>query len=72
MTIKPSAELYAHVRAGFVQRQTTLNKFCIENNIVRQNARAALRGERGGAWAQKLVDRLVDASGINASAEVKK
>jgi hypothetical protein len=55
-------QLYASVKAAFVARTTpinSLNKWCIANNVHRQNARAALLGEWNGEKADELRNVLI-------------
>lgn len=42
--ITPSPKTYALIRAGFVAQGTSLNKFCQERGLSRQNARHACLG----------------------------
>ncbi len=43
----PSEALYRAVRAAFVAKGTTLNKWCIANGINRQTADKSLKGWHG-------------------------
>lgn len=57
-------QLYASVKAGFVSKHSSLHKWCSENNIARQNARAALLGTWTGPKAKTLVEKLISESGV--------
>lgn len=58
-------QLYANVRAGFVARHTSLNEWCKERGIHRQNARDALLGIWKGDAGLALRDKLIEASGVD-------
>jgi hypothetical protein len=62
---EPGQELYNQVRAGFVLRNTTFNRWCVQNQVTRQNAVQALLGGWNGPKARKLRDRLLSAAGLN-------
>jgi hypothetical protein len=68
-TPAPGARLLALVRAGFVAKGTSFTRWCIENDVTRQNARTALLGGWNGPKAQALRARIVAAS---TTAELKK
>lgn len=56
--IDPSHELYRAVRAAFIRRGTTVQNFCIDNDIDPGMARLALirrRGKKSNALRKKLV-----------------
>lgn len=61
-------ELLRQVRAGFVLKNTTLGRWCRENAVSRQNARAALTGLWDGPKGRALRARLVKAAGLRAAA----
>lgn len=54
---------YLKVRAGFVARGTSLNRWCQQNGILRENARDALKGIWKGPKGQKVRARLLKESG---------
>jgi hypothetical protein len=56
-------ERHRLARAGFVERGTTLNAWCRENGVTRQNADKALLGQWTGPRATALVDRIAMAAG---------
>jgi hypothetical protein len=58
-------QLYASVRAGFIAKHTSLNKWCKENGIHRQNARDALLGIWAGDAGLAVRERLIEASGVD-------
>ena len=60
----PGSDLYHRVRAGFVAKQESLNRWCLLNKINRENARAALLGLWNGEKAKALRQRLIEASGV--------
>lgn len=62
-------QLYANIKAGFVAKLTTLNKWCIKNKKHRQNVRAAVLGEWQGEEATLLVDLVIKESGVTLSCE---
>jgi hypothetical protein len=60
----PNKQLYADVKSAFVSQQTSLNKWCLENNVHRQNARHCLLGAWKGKKGLALRQRLIIAAGI--------
>jgi hypothetical protein len=58
-------QLYAQVKAGFVLQESSLNRWCKEHKIHRQNARDALLGVWKGDGADALIDRLATDARIN-------
>ncbi|MCY9873909.1 hypothetical protein [Vibrio barjaei] len=58
-------DLYTQVKAGFLLRGTTFNRWCIENAIQRQNAAQALKGVWKGEKSRALCERLVLAAGLD-------
>lgn len=62
MAVVPSDDLYRMVRAGFVAKGTTLNAWCIANQVNRQTAEKSLKGERRGQRSRDLRERQVVAS----------
>ncbi len=55
-------DLARQVRAGFVLKGTTFNKFCLSVGTNRQNARKALLGTWKGPKATALVQQILEAS----------
>lgn len=60
----PGPDLYAQVRAGFVSQGTSLNRWCLVNQITRQHAAMALLGGWRGPAAQALLSRILTAAGV--------
>lgn len=60
----PSRDLYNRVRAGFITQDTTLQAWCRENDILRQNALNCLVGVWNGPKAKALRARLIKAANI--------
>ena len=58
-------QLFARIKAHFVSRETSLQTWCKENNIKRQNARSAVVGEWRGEKATALRERLATEAGIS-------
>jgi hypothetical protein len=56
-----SSELHLQVRGQLIASGTSLNKWCQENGVSRQWAELALKGDRKGPAAQKLIERLLSA-----------
>jgi len=56
----PSKELLVLVRAGFVQQNTSLAKWCAENSVSRQWATAVLIGSRNGPKASGLREKILN------------
>jgi hypothetical protein len=54
-----SPELYSAVRAGFVNQNTSLNKWCSLSGLNRQTVEKALKGERSGRNAVSLIECVV-------------
>lgn len=57
-------QLYTQIRAGFVTKGTSLNKWCKQNGYHRQNAYAAIMGEWTGEKATELCNLLIVESGV--------
>lgn len=57
-------QLYTKIRAGFVSKGTSLNKWCKQNGYHRQNAYAAIMGEWSGEKAAELCNLLMVESGV--------
>ncbi len=64
LTITGSPDLYCVVRAGFVSKGLSLNKWCNANGVNRQTAEKSLKGETNSHNARELILRLVEASGV--------
>lgn len=64
-------KLLLEIRTGFVGRGTSFSKWCTENGIKRQNARAAILGEWTGPKAREVVQVLIVASGMLATGEAR-
>jgi len=58
-------QLYAKIRAGFVSKGTSLNKWCKQSGYHRQNAYAAIMGEWTGEKATELLNLLIVESGVD-------
>jgi len=61
----PGLELVRAVRAGFTAKGTTMGRWCRENGLHDQNARAALLGGWNGPKGRALRERLIAAAGLN-------
>lgn len=52
-------DFYLRVRARFIERGTSLGRWCKQNGIARQHARLVLtgawRGPKGSALAQRII-----------------
>ncbi len=60
----PGPNLYAQVRAGFVRQGTSFHRWCLDNDVTRQNATLALLGGWRGPKARALLRRIVRAAGV--------
>lgn len=60
----PSPELLKEVRAHLVLKESSLNAFCREHGLTRQNVTSALRGDWRGPKATLLVDKVLDGIGF--------
>jgi hypothetical protein len=60
-----SKELYQAVRGALITNGTTLNRWCQENQVTRQWAEKALKGERRGVQSLKLLKRIAAVAGLN-------
>ncbi len=67
--IKPGEELYNKVRAGFIAHGSSLNKWCSDHGVHRQNATAVLKGMYDGPKGKALKNRLLVASGVAPASE---
>ncbi|CAM4039704.1 hypothetical protein VIVU109783_19655 [Vibrio vulnificus] len=61
-----SVDLYTRVKAGFLLQGTSLNRWCVENGIHRQNAAQALKGLWKGEKSNLLKEKIISASGITS------
>lgn len=55
-------ELLVQVRAAFIKQGISLQAWCIQHGIYRQNARACLIGKWNGPKATQLRNRLIAAA----------
>ncbi|MEZ9440904.1 hypothetical protein [Vibrio atlanticus] len=60
-------DLYTQVKAGFLLRGTSLNRWCIEHDVKRQNAAQALKGVWKGEKSKDLCERLMLAAGLETT-----
>lgn len=56
--------LYLRVRLGFLQQETTLSRWCRENELTRQYVEKCLKFQRNGIAAHRLRNRVVEAAGV--------
>lgn len=56
--------LYLAVRAAFIAKGTSLNRWCLANGVSRPYATQVLRGFWIGRKAQALRKKIVEAAGI--------
>jgi hypothetical protein len=56
--------IYAQVRSGFIAQGSSLNKWCLDHGVKRENARACLLGLWSGPKATALRLRLIQAAGL--------
>ncbi|GHW89636.1 hypothetical protein VCSRO6_0761 [Vibrio cholerae] len=61
-----SVDLYTQVKAGFLLQGTSLNRWCVENGVHRQNAAQALKGLWKGERSNSLKEKIIVASGITS------
>ncbi|AKB07703.1 TPA: hypothetical protein ACGFW3_002676 [Vibrio cholerae] len=61
-----SVDLYTQVKAGFLLQGTSLNRWCVENGVHRQNAAQALKGLWKGEKSNSLKEKIIVASGITS------
>jgi hypothetical protein len=61
---QPGPALYLLVRQGFVGQNSSLNAWCREHGVARQNAEAALKGMWNGPKSQQLRHQLIADSGV--------
>lgn len=65
--MQPGQELVNAVRAGFVLKGTSMNKYCLSNAIDVSNAKKALLGSWDGPKALVLRNRLIEESSTEES-----
>lgn len=58
-------ELYTRVKAAFLLQGTSLNKWCLENDVRRQNAAHALKGVWNGPKSTELRGLIISAAGLS-------
>ncbi|MEC7308551.1 hypothetical protein [Vibrio crassostreae] len=58
-------DLYTKVKAGFLLRGTTFSRWCIENNVQRQNATQALKGVWNGPKSTELKEKIIKSAGVD-------
>jgi|GEM_PF-1171117 len=58
-------QLYSKIKAGFISKGTSLNKWCKQNGYHRQNAAAAIKGDWVGEKATLLCNLLIVESGVD-------
>lgn len=63
-TFPPGRDLYNRVRAGFITQDTSLQAWCRENDVIRQNAMSCLVGLWNGPKALELRAKLIKAANI--------
>ncbi len=63
-TIQPSSLLWKLARHGLEFRGTTMTRWCEQNGIDRRNAWRAVTGQRDGAKARLLRDRILKEAGV--------
>ena len=59
-----SEALYRSVRAGFVAKGLTLNRWCQQHQYSRQYVAKCLQGRNNGPGAKTLVKRVAKAAGV--------
>ena len=67
-TVTGSPDLYHLVRAAFVNKGSSLNRWCISNGVNRQTAEKALQGERRSKSAEKLLLSILKDAGLSIDA----
>lgn len=61
----PGLDLFLRVRAAFVARGTSLNRWCIEHKVQPTNARLCLTGAWDGPKGRRLRQRILVAAGLD-------
>ncbi|EAA6342556.1 hypothetical protein DRE41_24440 [Salmonella enterica subsp. enterica] len=64
--LTPSTALLSRVRAGLIENDTNLHKWCSEHGVLYANARQALIGAWNGPKGTALRIRLIEAAGLQA------
>lgn len=59
-------QLVNTIKANFVLKNTSFNRFCLENAIDPSNAKKALKGEWTGEKATAIRELITKASGVEA------
>ena len=67
-TPNPSLDLLKEVKIGFLMQDTTLTRWCRENDTHVSNARNALIGTWNGPKGQAMRAQLVKAARVKAAA----
>lgn len=62
---EPGRRLFDAVRGRFIGAGTSLNRWCLENEVSRHAAADCLTGASKGEEAQKLRARILRAAGLN-------
>ncbi|EAQ65839.1 hypothetical protein MED121_01470 [Marinomonas sp. MED121] len=62
--IPPKNELYNKVKAGFILQGSSLARWCLDNDVARQNAAQALKGIWAGPKSSELKQRILDSAGL--------
>lgn len=57
-------EILSQVRAGFVLQGTSLQAWCREQGLLRQNVRKCLLGEWNGPKAKQLRKKIIEAARV--------
>ncbi|MCW9058742.1 MAG: hypothetical protein OQL11_07720 [Gammaproteobacteria bacterium] len=63
--IKPSADLYLEVRAGFIRKGTTFTAWCRAQGWNPTNVKAALMGAWNGPEGRKVRSQAVHDAGVS-------
>lgn len=63
----PSLDLLLQVRAGFTLQDTSLKRWCRENDVRFSNARDALIGSWNGPKGKALRSKIVRAARVQAA-----
>lgn len=63
-------DLLIRVRAGFVGRGTTLNAWCLANDVHHSNARQVLLGAWDGPAGRRLRTKILRAAGLTTKPDM--
>lgn len=55
---------YERVKASFIEQETSLHAWCVQNRIAMPNARAALLGVNAGPKSQALANQILQECGL--------